>query len=196
MKLLTVTGPVAVDDLGLIDGHGHAWIQPPEGTPPESRLELNDYAAIAEELRDFRAAGRAAVIDCQPGGCGRDARMLVRLAEATGVYITATTGFHRQAYYPPGHWLWSASAEVAADYFVEEVTGGTRETGGTAPATTIKVGYEGRIDGQTRTLMEAAAEAARRTGVALLFHTERGAGAEALLPFFGQRGVPADQLYL
>jgi predicted metal-dependent phosphotriesterase family hydrolase len=196
MMLQTVKGPVSTDAITLTDGHGHVWIQPPDGTPPESRLELNDYGVIAAELHDFRAAGGAAVIDCQPGGCGRDARMLVRLSEDTGVHLTATTGFHRQKYYPPGSWLWSVPAEAAADYFMEELTSGMRETGGTVRATTIKIGYEGVIEGQSRVLMEAAAAASRRTGAAILCHTERGANVEALLPFFARRGVAADRLYL
>ena len=71
-----------------------------------------------------------------------------------------------------------------------------RETGNTIRATTIKVGYEGTIAGQTRVLMEAAAEASRQTGALILFHTERGQNVEALIPFFGDRGVPASRLYI
>lgn len=196
MTLQTVTGPVAVEGIRLADGHGHAWISPPKGVSPEARLELNDYEAIQRELVDFRAAGGALIVDCQPGGCGRDASMLVRLAEATGVHITATTGFHQQKYYPPGSELWSASAEEAAACFVQELTVGMREAGGEVRATTIKVGYDGVIGGQGRTLMEAAAEAARQTGALILFHTERGKNVETLLPFFSDRGVSADRLYL
>jgi len=196
MRLQTVTGMVPVEDIGLADGHGHAWIKPPEGVAPDARLELDDYAAIEAELNEFHAAGGSAIVDCQPGGCGRDARMLVRLAEATGLYITATTGFHRQWYYPPESWLWSASEAAAEDYFVEELTLGMRETEGTVPATTVKVGYEGDLEGQSRVLMEAAAEAARQTGAPILCHTERGKNVEALPLFFDDRGVAADRLYL
>jgi len=122
--------------------------------------------------------------------------MLVRLARATGLHITATTGFHRQRYYAPTDWLWSASEQEAAAYFVEELTCGMRETEGTVPATTVKVGYEGRLEGQSLVLMAGAAEAARRTGVAILCHTERGTNVEALPSFFGDRGVPTDRLYI
>jgi len=196
MELQTVAGLVLVDEVRLADGHAHAWISPPEGVAPEDRIQLDDVTAIQAELRDFQAAGGTTLIDCQPGECGRDATMLVRIARQTGLHITATTGFHQQKYYPPQHWLWSVSAAAAAAYFVEELTVGMRETGGTVRATTIKVGYDGVIDGQRQVLMEAAAEAARRTGAAILFHTERGNNVEALLPFFADRGVPANQLYL
>jgi phosphotriesterase-related protein len=180
----------------LADGHGHVWIDPPEGIAPGARLELNDGDAIQAELNEFRAAGGTTIVDCQPGGCGRDANKLIQLAQATGLQLTAVTGFHQSKYYPADHWLWAASAEVAAAYFAEELTVGMRESGGAACATAIKVGYEGVIEGQSRALMDAAANAARQTGAAILFHTEQGKNVEALLPFFADRGVPPSRLYL
>jgi phosphotriesterase-related protein len=196
MGFLTVNGLVPIEDVSLADGHAHLWIKPPEGIAPQSRLELDDYEAIQAELRDFRAGGGTTLVDCQPGGCGRDGAMLRRLADVSGLHITATTGFHLRKYYPPTDRLWSASDEEAAAYFVEELTVGMRETGGTVRATTIKVGYEGFIDGQPRTLMEAAAMAACQTGAPILFHTEQGENVEALLPFFADRGVAPDRLYM
>lgn len=121
--------------------------------------------------------------------------MLAKLAEAAELQITATTGFHLERYYPSGYWLWSASEEPAVSYFVNELTAGLQEKDDVL-ATTIKVGYEGEIKGQSRILMEAAAEAARQTGAALLFHTEEGRNVEALPLFFEDRGVPAGRLYL
>jgi len=196
VKFRTVTGSAAVEDVHLADGHGHVWIQPPKGVPRDAQLELCDYEAIEAELSDFRGAGGTTIVDCQPGGCGRDARMLVRLARATGLHITATSGFHRQRYYPPTDWLWSASEEEATTLFVDELTSGMSEAEGTVLATTVKVGYEGHSEGQSLVLMAAAAEAARQTGAAILCHTERGKNVEALLPFFGDRGVAADRLYI
>jgi phosphotriesterase-related protein len=196
VSIQTVTGTVDPEQIQLADGHAHLWIMPAPGVDPAARLELNDFALIQAELQDFRAGGGTTLIDCQPGGAGRDTTMLARLANATGLHVTATTGFHQQKYYPPGSWLWSATVEQAAAYFVEELTLGTRESGGTIRATTIKVGYEGTIDGQSKVLMEAAAEAARQTGALILFHTEQGRNVEALLPFFTGRGLTPDRLYL
>ncbi|MFN8453401.1 MAG: hypothetical protein U0401_01820 [Anaerolineae bacterium] len=44
MKLQTVTGPVPVEEIKIADGHGHVWINPPEGVHPDARLILNDLA--------------------------------------------------------------------------------------------------------------------------------------------------------
>jgi len=195
MKVQTVTGLVAVEEIQLADGHGHVWIDPPDGLPPSLRLELKDDKAITAELKSFKNAGGSAIVDCQPGGCGRNANMLVRLAEETGVHLTATTGFHLEKYYPDDYWLWSAAETAAADYFVAELTGGLAEAASVLP-TTLKVGYEGGLEGQSRVLMEAAAEAARQTGALLLFHTEQGKNVESLPLFFDRRGVTLERLYL
>ncbi|HMQ51219.1 MAG TPA: hypothetical protein PKD98_03910 [Anaerolineae bacterium] len=195
MELQTVTGLISLAEVKLVDGHSHVWIDPPEGLLPKHRFVLNDPVRIDKELRDFRSAGGTTLIDCQPGGCGRSGRWLAKLSEGTDIQITATTGFHLKVYYPSDYWLWSASESEASDYFIKELTIGLYEYS-EALATTIKVGYPGRIDGQTRTLMEGAAEAARRTGAAILFHTEAGLNVEALPLFFEDRGVPADRLYL
>ena len=195
MELQTVTGPVPVDDVKLADGHAHVWISPPKGVPPKSRIVLDNPQRIEAELKDFRSAGGTTLIDCQPGGCGRDGRMLLKFSEVTELHITATTGFHLQRYYPYGSWLWSATEQAAVEYFVNELTSGLQETDGVL-ATTIKVGYEGTIQEQTRVLMEAAAEASRQTEAILLFHTEQGHNVEALPLFFEDLGVPTDRLYL
>jgi phosphotriesterase-related protein len=195
MELITVAGPVPASEITLADGHAHLWIDPPPGVAQEARIELNRADPIEAELRDFRAAGGSLLVDCQPGGCGRNAAMLLRFAQATGLRVTATTGFHLQHYYPPGHWLWAASAEAAAGHFLRELDEGMDEAAGVRAAT-IKVGYSGEIAGQSRALMESAAAAAQATGAVILFHTEQGRNVEALLLFFAARGVPPARLYL
>lgn len=195
MELQTVTGLVAVEDVKLADAHAHVWIDPPKGVPPKHQIRLDDPRKIEAELKDFRSAGGTTLVDCQPGGCGRDARMLVKFSETTEVHITATTGFHLERYYPTESWIWSASEQAAADYFVNELTSGLQEKGDVL-ATTVKVGFAGEIESQTCILMEAAAEAVRQTGAALLFHTEEGRNTEALPLFFEDRGVPTSRLYL
>lgn len=195
MNLQTILGSIPIGDVKMADAHAHAWIDPPKGVAPKHRLELKNARLIEAELKDFRSGGGTTLIDCQPGGCGRDGHMLAKLSESTGLHITATTGFHLQHYYPYGYWLWSASEHEAADFFVNELTIGLHENGD-ALATTIKVGYTGKIEEQTRVLMEAAAEASRQTGAAILFHTEQGQNVEALPTFFEDRGVSANRLYM
>jgi len=194
LHLQTVTGPIAASSLTLADAHSHVWLNPPPGVAPKWRLELTDPRRIEAELKDFRSAGGTLLLDCQPGGGGRDARMLAKLAQAAEVAIAAVTGFHLPGYYPAEFWLWRATEHEAAAYFSNELTVGLQEQEN-ARAAVIKVGFMGQIEGQYRVLMEAAAEAARQTGAGLLFHTEAGDNVEALPTFFEDRGVPITRLY-
>lgn len=196
MQFQTVTGSVAVEQVRLVDAHAHLWIKPPAGIADDCRYELDDEVRIQAELVDFRAAGGTTLVDCQPGGCGRDATKLVKLSQATGLQVTASTGFHLKRYYPPEYWLWTATTDAATAYFIEELTVGMKETGPGVRATVIKIAYDGIVDGQQQVLMQAAAIAARQTGATLLFHTEQGRSVESLLPFFTGRGVDATQLYI
>jgi phosphotriesterase-related protein len=194
-SLQTVTGPVSPAAIELADGHDHLWIEPPDGVAPDARLELADEALVTKGLVEFRAAGGDAVIDCQPGGCGRDAGVLERLSRRTGVRVCAVTGFHLRKYYASEYWLWSATGDAACDHFTAELDSALSENS-TARAAAVKVAFTGEFEGPEGVLAEAAAVAARRTGAAVLVHTEKGRNAEALLPFFTDRGVPADRLYI
>src|SRR5512133_2560801 len=93
-QVLSVTGPVDPVRLGVTDAHNHLWIDPVAGSAPGSPV-LNNPAAILEELRAYRAAGGGAIVDCQPGGCGRNGAALFELSRDSGVTVVACTGFHR-----------------------------------------------------------------------------------------------------
>lgn len=193
--IVTVTGSVPVETIGITDCHSHAWIDPVAGGASDAPV-LNSFDAIQAELTAFRQVGGRLLVDCQPGGCGRDVRRLVRLSQATGLLITSVTGFHMQKYYPPENRLWQATADQAARHFIRELTEGAAESEFTIPATAIKIGYSGETEGQSRVLMEAVAAASRETGAAILFHTEAGKNIEALIPFFAAQGVPPRRLYV
>jgi phosphotriesterase-related protein len=108
-------------------------------------------------------------------------------------------------YYAPESWIWRATVDEAAQWFIDELTVGMHKPGeppsafGEQPpprAAVIKIGYEGVIEDQTAVLMEAAAQASAQTGASILFHTEQGRNVEALTPFYAARGVPATRLYM
>ncbi len=195
---MTVLGPVPAGQIGLADAHTHLWIDPVEGAT-EGSPTLTERAAILAELREYREMGGSAVIDCQPGGCGRDGRMLAQLSRESGVHVVASTGFHRARYYPRGFWLWDATADQAAEHFLSEITEGlveTREMEKTVRAGLIKVACEAMLDETPRAALEGTTAAAAESGLALEIHTERGAGAEDILAFFVAQGVPAERIVL
>ncbi len=206
----TVLGDIPYQSLGVTDAHNHVWIDPVPGAHPSSPT-LFHYEQICAELKLYRAAGGQSLLDCQPAGCGRNAQKLAQLAVATGVNLVACTGFHRQRYYAPQYWLFSATAQQALEYFLSELnqalgeTNFAKETGETrfakdqpAPvrAGFIKIALESAWDKSPQAALEGVAEAARQTGALLAIHTEQGRLAEKAVIFFEARGLTPAQLML
>ena len=205
---MTVLGPVAPEALGVTDAHSHLYIAPVPSGVADAPV-LTDIDGVTRELAGFRALGGGAIVDCQPGGCGRNGRVLRQLSERTGIHVIAATGFHRRVYYPADAPLFNLSAEAATDFFLGEIRGGLEETrtvdpspqpspegrgGQTVYPGIIKIAAEATLDACPLPLFEAAADVCRQTGYAIEMHTERGAAVEALLAFFGGRGVSPRRL--
>ena len=197
-QVMTVNGPLAPAILGVTDAHQHVWIAPVTGGPTGAPL-LCDRDVIAARLTAYHAAGGGGLLDCQPGGCGRDGRELAELSRLTGVPIVACTGYHLARYYTSDFWLWRAAAEVARDYFVAEIVDRLVETWDTdqpVRAGFIKIAIPANPAELPTALWEAAAAASRDTGVALLAHTEAGAGAEQIVARLLGLGATANRLVI
>src|SRR5512136_375415 len=136
--VITVRGPVLYKNLGITDAHNHLWIEPVPGAAPGSPV-LNQFTLILQDLVEYHARGGGSILDCQPGGCGRDGHRLLELSKASGVHVIACTGFHRKKYYPQEYWLWGASAQKVSDYLCSELSQGLEETLETA--TPVKAGF-------------------------------------------------------
>lgn len=196
-QIMTVRGPVDPQALGVIDAHSHIWIERVAGADPTAPV-LDDAAAIAADLRAFRAAGGSAIVDCQPYKAGRAADRLRQLSEASGVHIIACTGFHLRRYYASDDApLWSMTAEAASAFLLDELRHGAAEARGTEAVVYpgfIKIAAEATPEASPLHLFEAAAGAAKAAGCAIEMHTERGAAIEDFLAFFLAQGVAAEQL--
>ncbi len=194
--IMSVSGLVSFESLGITDAHNHVWIDSIPDAPPDSPV-LDQFDEILKELVEFCGQGGSSILDCQPGGCGRDGNKLFTLAKLTGVHLIACTGFHRKKYYPPDHWLWKSSTEQVADYFSMEIENGLSETVETpvpVRAGFIKIALEAAWSDCPLTAIEAAAEVARRTGKLMEIHTEKGVLAERACIYLTDKGVLPSQL--
>ncbi len=88
--VMTVLGPVAPEALGVTDAHTHAWIERVVDGDASAPL-LTDRALLEARLAEYAAAGGSALVDCQPGGCGRNARVAYTLWPAPVFTFGATT---------------------------------------------------------------------------------------------------------
>jgi 5-phospho-D-xylono-1,4-lactonase len=195
---MTVLGPRSITAKACIDAHAHCWIAPVPGVTAGAP-HLDDETAIGKDLSDARRAGLTGLVDCQPGGAGRDGNVLARLAATSGLHIIAATGFHRRQYYPANYWLFNASEDQAADYFYQEITQGFEENRhqvNPVQAGFIKIACETTLLATPAALLAAAAQAACRSGAAIEIHTEKGAAVEDIVKFFNDHGVPSTRLVL
>ena len=198
MRLLSVNGEIDPARAGITDAHNHVWIERIPGTPHNVPV-LENREAIISELIDFREAGGGTIIDCQPGGCGRNGEVLRQLAESSGVNILACTGFHLRKYYPDDYWLFQATTKTASQFFLSELEVGleeTRYTENPVLAGFIKLACKHRLEDSPWRLMEAAVAASIETGCAMQVHTEKGADAERIVQALLDFGASLDRLVL
>lgn len=192
----TVKGPIEPERLGVTDAHNHVWIERPPGVGISAPV-LDRYPAILAELREYRRAGGAAIVDCQPGGCGRNGNRLKQLSLESGVELVACTGYHLRKYYPDGYWLFEATPEAASQHFIQELEGNLSECADQDPpvrAGFIKIACEDSLEGSPQRLMDAAVGASLATGAAIQAHTERGQDVEKIVAFLLGIGLAPERL--
>lgn len=165
MSIMTVTGSIEVDQMGVTLPHEHLFIdlrnQFSEFSDPEKkqiseqkvniknlgRLRLNPYAVkdnlllddielATEEVLYFKNAGGQTIVDCTCIGIKRDAKKLYELSQRTGINIVAGSGYYTQDTHPEEMAHWSP--EEIAEQIVRDFTEGI-------DGTRIKAGVIGEI---------------------------------------------------
>lgn len=189
----TVNGPVAADRLGLTLMHEHVlvdFIGADRVTP--ARYDADQaFATILPHLRQARAHGCETLVECTPAYLGRDAALLKRLSEASGLNILSNTGYYGAAKdkHLPRHAFTETAEQLAARWTREADRGidGTR----IKPAF-MKIGVdEAPLSDVDAKLVRAAALTSRATGLPIASHTGTGAAAMAELALLDSLGLPA-----
>jgi len=199
--VITVTGPRPAADLGVIDAHDHLFLD----SPALKGQAFSDVGCAIEEVRDGLASGLGTIVEMTPIGLGRRPDGMRAVAEATGANVIAASGYHRDAHYPEGHWVYEATVETLADRIVADVRTGMHPSDWLDPslppdaarAGAIKGGasYHRITRGEARRL-EAIAAAAAVTGVAVLVHSEVGTAGHEIVDLLEAAGLAADRIAL
>lgn len=193
---MTVTGLETIHSLSFTDSHTHLWID--TGKILHSGLsKIDDFKLIKRRLIDFKRAGGSLIVDCTPYGAGRNANILYELSKTSGVKIISVTGFHKKQYYSNDSPLWKMDKDQIINFFLDEIQNGCTEARSirSIPGA-IKLAFIGILEGQYRNLSLAAIEAAKKTGLPLLVHTEKGLDVEKLLDFFEENGMDLSMVLL
>jgi phosphotriesterase-related protein len=160
---------ILVHEHVLVDFIGADQIMPGRYDPDDV------FRAAKPKLDAIARLGCVRMLEATPNFLGRDARLMRRLSDATGVEIWINTGIYGAA----GHKFVPAfaraeSAEQLARRWIEEAGKGVD---GIKPRF-IKTGVnKAPLDELDRKLVEAAAIASRETGLTIASHTGSGAAA-------------------
>jgi len=198
--IITVLGDITPAALGFCQSHEHVYIRP---SPAQAGEPIDDPGKSLAELAVYHSTGGSALVDAQPIGTGRDASVLARLSEQSGVHIIASTGFHKLNYYPKDHWIFSTPEEELTRLFTAEIEQGMYLDGDTAfprrrsriRAGQIKTALD--VEGLTqpyRKLFRAAAVAAKTTGSPLMAHIEQKSRPLELADFLEKEGLSPSRM--
>jgi phosphotriesterase-related protein len=200
-EVMTVTGPMPASALGVVDAHDHLFLR----TPALAGDEFEDLERSTAEAFEGRDSGIGSVVDMTPIGLGRRPELLRAVSATTGMPIIAATGYHRDAHYPAGHWVYDASVELLAERIITDLESGMHPRdwadAAAAPdparAGAIKAGtsYHHATEPERRRL-EAAAIGSRRGGVAVLVHTEIGTFGHGIIDLLEGHGVAPHRIIL
>lgn len=195
-KVMTVAGPISVDQMGVTLMHEHIlndcrcwWHQPK--TPDRQYLAegfvcmeilgelrqdpfvnkhnitLDDEPLAILELMDFAKAGGNTVVEPTCQGIGRNPLALRRIAKASGLNIVMGAGYYLASSHPAK--VVEMTVEAIADEIVQEALVGV-------DGTDVKIGLIGEIGvssdftAEEEKSLRAAAQAQARTGLPLMVH--------------------------
>ncbi|HYP44117.1 MAG TPA: hypothetical protein VEQ66_02845 [Propionibacteriaceae bacterium] len=201
----TVLGDLPAEQLGRTDYHEHLF----QVTPLLVGDELDDERASGAEAALLKGSGFAAMVDATPTGLGRRPAALARISRATGLHVVASTGAHREAHYPPGHWLTRLTTDQLTSRFVAEVELGlpaddTQPVSGPAEdlAAPVRAGIlKAGISYWSwtpfeRRVLAAVAAASARTGAPVMVHLEHGSAAVEVLEVLAAEGAAPSSVVL
>jgi len=199
--VITVSGPRPAAGLGVIDAHDHLFLD----SPALKGQAFSDVDRAIEEVRDGLASGIGTIVEMTPIGLGRRPDGMRAVADATGAKVIAASGYHRDAHYPEGHWVYRASVEMLAARISTDLTEGMHPADWLDPSLPLDAARAGAIKGGAsyhhisrgeRRRLEAVAGASAATGTAILVHSEVGTAAHEIVDLLEAAGARPDRIAL
>jgi phosphotriesterase-related protein len=191
--VMTVTGPIDPEALGLTLPHEHLWLN----LVREYRADglINDEALVLRELGYYKQVGGRTIVECTSQGLGRDAEVLKRLSEASDVQVVMGCGLYRDPYIDRD-WLDQTSTNELADLIVSEIEHGVGTTG-IKPGVIGEVGCDRwYISAAEERSLRAAARAHLQTGLTITTHAARWPVGLPQLELLTAEGVDAGRIII
>jgi phosphotriesterase-related protein len=192
MQIFTTLGPKTSADLNMILPHEHIFVDlrmwDTPGYAQADRAEV--VLLMAPELRNAKAAGVTAIVECSTVGVGRRADFDRAVSEAADLPLVVPTGVYREPWIPD--WVHDASEAQLTDWMLGELQGEIEGSGVQAGWIKLSAGDEGITDCEAKVL-RAAAAAGRETNAVIGSHTIRGSVVRDQLDIIESVGYTADR---
>jgi phosphotriesterase-related protein len=198
MAVMTVSGPVAKEALGVTLTHEHLFIDlrwaclPPAGAVQSALLEepvsmrrlgalrrdpmlmkdnllFADPELMASEALEFKKAGGSTIVDQSSVGTGRSPEAIRNLANLTGLNVVMGSGFYLYGSLPAA--IINESEARLAETVLKEIRLGVGDTG-VRPGIIGEIGVRPDIEDWERKSLRVAAQAHRESGLPISVHVQ------------------------
>jgi phosphotriesterase-related protein len=191
--VITVTGPVPADSVGIALPHEHVIVDfiGADSIVPGRYDRDSVFQKALPFLKDLQKEHCNTLFDCTPNYLGRDVQLLARLSKASGVNIVTNTGYYGAVKhkYLPQHASEETAEQIAARWIKEFNEG--------IDGTIIKPGFiklsadEGPLSPLQKKMIAAGAIAHEQTGLTVAVHSGDGNAAREEMEILTQNKVPA-----
>jgi len=190
-KIMTVLGPIAVEQLGVTLPHEHCVVDFLGAEKAQAlRHDAEDaFTTILPHLQKLKQSGCESLAECTPNYIGRDVRLLKRLAAATRLNILTNTGYYGAAgnKFLPKHAFTESVEQLSARWLAEWRDG--IDGSGVRPGF-LKLGVgNGKLSDLHAKLVRAASRVHLQSGMTIAIHTGDGEAALDEVRILGEEGV-------
>lgn len=192
-KIMTAMGAIDPDEMGFVLTHEHILVDF-IGAAEVSKDRYDEdkaFEVILPYLQQAKELGCETFVECTPSYIGKDAALVKRLSEATGIHMLTNTGYYGAANdkYVPAHAYEETADELSARW-VKEWEDGIEGTGVKPGFIKIGVDKESLSDIDEK-LVRAAARTHLKTGLTIMAHTGYGIPAHEEIAVLKEEGVAA-----
>jgi 5-phospho-D-xylono-1,4-lactonase len=191
--VITVTGPIEPQLLGVTYAHEHLLGGPPQWSSEaaDADFAMLSTEAAARELNLFKLAGGQSIVEMSPEDYNRRPGQLRALAVATGIHIIMTTGLHKETF--SKRITAVSTIEELAARFAQDVADGADGTDVHAGVIKAATSLNTITDGEEKVL-RAAARTHLATGAPISTHTQNGTMGLEQLAILKEEGVNLERV--
>ncbi|NJK86961.1 MAG: phosphotriesterase [Bacteroidales bacterium] len=191
-ELITVTGKIPVEEMGICLIHEHILVDfigaDSTGYHRWERSEVIERALPF--LLEAKKNGVKTFVECTPAYLGRDPLLYKELSEKSGINIVTNTGYYgaRDNKFVPKH-VFQDTPEAIAKIWIDEYNNGIEGTGIFPGFIKIAVERKDTLSPMHAKIVKAAAIAHKATGLTIVSHTGTDGPAFAQLEILKNEGV-------